>query len=113
MPKKKYRVDLSLAERKTFEQLLRRGKAGTRKLSRARMLLKADEGLSDAKMAATRPVGRWLTAKVVARGLAESKAYETVRLEVVQQRAPRAWPPWRTGRTSPRARCSHTAPEQL
>jgi hypothetical protein len=50
---------------------------------------------------------------VVARGLAESKAYETVRLEVVQQRAPRAWPPWRTGRTSPRARCSHTAPEQL
>ena len=43
MPKKKYRVALSTEERTTLEQLLRRGKAGTRKLTRARILLKAED----------------------------------------------------------------------
>ena len=43
MPKKKYRVALSPEERTTLEQLLRRGKAGTRKLTRARILLKAED----------------------------------------------------------------------
>jgi transposase len=63
VPKKKYRVALSTEERTTLEQLLRRGKAGTRKLTRARILLKADEGLSDEEVAAalyvsTATVGR-------------------------------------------------------
>ena len=57
MPRKKYRVALSTEERTTLAQLLRRGKAGTRKLTRARILLKADEGLSDAEIAAALHVG--------------------------------------------------------
>jgi transposase len=57
MPKKKYRVDLSPDERMTLEQLLRRGKAGARKLTRARILLKADDGLSDEQIAAALDVG--------------------------------------------------------
>jgi transposase len=57
MPKKKYRVALSTEERTTLAQLLRRGKAGTRKLTRARILLKADAGLSDEEIAAALHVG--------------------------------------------------------
>jgi transposase len=57
MPKKKYRVDLSPDERTTLEQLLRSGKTGARKLTRARILLKADDGLRDEEMAAALDVG--------------------------------------------------------
>ena len=57
MPRKKYRVALSTEERTTLAQLLRRGKAWTRTLTRARILLKADEGLSDAEIAAALHVG--------------------------------------------------------
>jgi len=57
MPKQKYRVALSTEERTTLAQLLRRGKAGTRKLTRARILLKADEGLRDEEIAAALHVG--------------------------------------------------------
>lgn len=57
MPKKKYHVDLSPEERTTLAQLLRRGKAGTRKFTRARILLTADDGLSDEAMATALDVG--------------------------------------------------------
>jgi transposase len=57
MPEKKYRVALSTEERITLEPLLRRGKAGTRKLTRARILLKADAGLRDEAIAAALHVG--------------------------------------------------------
>jgi transposase len=57
MPQKKYRVALSTEERTTLDQLLRRGKAGTRKLTRARILLKADDGLSDEEIAVALHVG--------------------------------------------------------
>ena len=57
MPKKKYRVALSTEERTTLAQLLRRGQAGTRKLTRARILLKANDGLSDEEIAAALHVG--------------------------------------------------------
>ena len=52
MPKKKYVVDVTAEERTLLEQLLRLGKTGARKLTRARMLLKAASGLRDAEMAA-------------------------------------------------------------
>ena len=48
MPKKKYVVDLSAEERATLEHLLRGGKTGARKLTRARILLKAAAGLEAA-----------------------------------------------------------------
>src|SRR5215471_181235 len=57
MPKKKYVVDLSAEERATLEHLLRGGKTGARKLTRARILLKAADGLSDNAIAATLDVG--------------------------------------------------------
>jgi transposase len=57
VPKKKYHVVLSAEERMTLEQLLRHGQAGTRKLTRARILLQADAGLSDEEIAAALAVG--------------------------------------------------------
>ena len=58
MPKKKYLVDLSQDERQALLQLLRSGKHSTRKLTRARILLQADEGATDAQIAQTLKVGR-------------------------------------------------------
>ena len=51
MPAKKYHVDLREEERAYLEQMLRRGKHSARKLTRARILLKADFGLHDEDMA--------------------------------------------------------------
>jgi cytochrome c553 len=52
MPKQKYIVDLSAEERATLEHMLRSGKTGARKLTRARILRKAADGLSDDAIAA-------------------------------------------------------------
>ena len=52
MPKKKYVVDLTAEERTTLEQLLQKGKSSARKLTRARILLQADEGLTDEEITA-------------------------------------------------------------
>ena len=51
MPAKKYHVDLREEERTILEQMLRRGKHSARKLTRARILLKADFGLRDEDIA--------------------------------------------------------------
>jgi len=47
MPAKRYHVSLTAAERATLEQMLRRGKHSARRLTRARILLKAADGLQD------------------------------------------------------------------
>jgi transposase len=57
MPKKKYVVDLTAEERTTLEQLVQRGKSSARKLTRARILLQADEGLTDEEIAMALDVG--------------------------------------------------------
>jgi len=51
MPAKVYTVDLTEAERQEVLTLLRKGKTGVRKITRARILHKADEGLKDAEIA--------------------------------------------------------------
>lgn len=51
MPAKKYQVALTEEERASLEQLLHRGQHATRKLTRARILLKADAGLDDEAIA--------------------------------------------------------------
>jgi transposase len=51
MPAKKYYVDLSAHERRELEQMLRRGPHSGRQLTRARILLNADEGLQDEEIA--------------------------------------------------------------
>lgn len=58
MPKKKYLVTLDDAEREQLQQLLRSGKHPTRKITRARILLKAAEGCTDEQIAASLGVGR-------------------------------------------------------
>ena len=57
MPKKKYHVELTPEERITLEQLLQRGKSSARKLTRARILLQADDGLIDEEIATGLDVG--------------------------------------------------------
>jgi transposase len=47
MPRKKYLVDLSANERESLRQLVSRGKHSSRKVTRARILLLAAEGLTD------------------------------------------------------------------
>lgn len=57
MPKKKYLVDLTAEERTTLEQLRQKGKSSARKLTRARILLQAEEGLTDEESASAQGVG--------------------------------------------------------
>lgn len=58
MPKKKYIVDLTDAEREQLQQLLRSGRHPTRKVTRARILLKAADGCTDEQIAGALGVGR-------------------------------------------------------
>ena len=58
MPQKKYLITLEDAEREQLEQLLHSGVHATRKVTRARMLLKAAEGWEDQAIAAALSVGR-------------------------------------------------------
>src|SRR5215210_3120967 len=58
MPKKKYIVTLTDDERAQLEQLLRSGKAATRKVTRARILLKASDGWQDQRIAEALSIGR-------------------------------------------------------
>lgn len=58
MPKKKYLVTLTDAEREEVQQLLRSGKHSTRKVTRARILLKAADALTDDQIATALSVGR-------------------------------------------------------
>jgi len=57
MPKKKYLVELSADEREQLHLLIRRGKTSSRKLTRARILLKAHDGATDAEIVAALHVG--------------------------------------------------------
>jgi transposase len=52
MPAKKYIVELTAEERETLLSLISRGKPSARKVTRARILLKAHEGLIDREIAA-------------------------------------------------------------
>lgn len=57
MPAKKYVIDLTADERDALLQLIRKGKPSARKVTRARILLKAAEGLTDAQIAAALNTG--------------------------------------------------------
>jgi transposase len=57
MPKKKYLVDITADEREQLEQLLRGGTHATRKVTRARILLKAADGCTDEAIAQALHVG--------------------------------------------------------
>jgi transposase len=55
---KKYLVDLTADERATLQALVRRGKTQTRKVTRARILLHAARGATDAEIVAALGVGQ-------------------------------------------------------
>lgn len=57
MPAIKYIVDLTDQEREELLQLIRRGKPAARKVTRARILLKAAEGWSDHQVAEALDIG--------------------------------------------------------
>lgn len=57
LPAKKYLVDLTNDEREALLQLIRKGKPSARKATRARILLKAAEGLTDEQIAAALNTG--------------------------------------------------------
>ena len=57
MPAAQDMVDLQAEERASLLQLIRRGQPAARKGTRARILLKADEGLTDEQIAAALHVG--------------------------------------------------------
>jgi transposase len=58
MPKKKYLVTLDAEEREHLEHLLHSGTHATRRVTRARILLKAAEGWEDSTIAEALSVGR-------------------------------------------------------
>jgi len=57
LPKKKYIVDLSADEREQLHQLIKRGKPSARKVTRARILLHASDGLTDEQIGAALNTG--------------------------------------------------------
>jgi transposase len=57
MAKKKYLIDLSDAEQEELRQLIRRGKHSSRRVTRARILLKAAAGCTDEEIVAALGVG--------------------------------------------------------
>lgn len=81
---KKYRVTLTASERTELEQLLKRGQAAARKLTHARILLKADEaaggpGWSDAQITAALDVSKNTVCRVRERFVEEGLAAALVR----------------------------------
>jgi transposase len=58
MPKKKYIVDLTVEEREELEALISSGVDAARKLTRARILLKAEEEWTDKAISEALDVGR-------------------------------------------------------
>lgn len=57
MPKKKYLVKLSAEQREELQQLIRCGKTSARKITRARILLKAADGSTDEEIVTALGVG--------------------------------------------------------
>lgn len=57
MPKKKYMVDLLTEEREQLRHLITRGKPSARKVTRARILLHAADGLTDEQIVAALNTG--------------------------------------------------------
>ena len=73
MPNKVYIVDLTDEERQTLEDITRKGQIKARKFKRAMVLLKADNGLSDAQImeavSVSRPMVERLRKRFVEGGL--------------------------------------------
>jgi transposase len=83
MPRKKYIVDLTAEEREELEGLLSAGVASTRKLTRARILLKADEDWTDAAISEALDVGTATVERV------RKRFVEWGGIQAIERRKPR------------------------
>jgi len=81
MPRKKHIVKLTPEERDELEQMLSSGEERVRKLTRARILLKADEGWTDGAISQALDVGRATVERIRRRFVEEG-------LEVALNRRP-------------------------
>jgi len=82
MSKKRYIVNLAGKERRLLKALISSGEAKARKLTRARILLKADEGWTDKAISEALDVGHSTVARV-------RKRFVHTGLEAINQRKPR------------------------
>jgi transposase len=83
MPRKKYLVDLTAEEREELEGLLSAGVASTRKLTRARILLKADEDWTDDAISEALDVGTATVERV------RKRFVEWGGIQAIERRKPR------------------------
>jgi transposase len=106
MPKKKYLVTLSDEEREQLEHLLHGGMHATRKVTRARILLKAAEGWEDRAIAAALSVGRATVERTRQRFVEEG-------LQALEERPRSGTPPKLDAKAEARliAEACSTAPE--
>lgn len=74
MPAVKYIVDLTAEERDSLQRLIRRGKPAARQTIRARVLLKADQGLRDEEIATALEVGTATVGRIRQRFVEEGLA---------------------------------------
>jgi|SRR5439155_1961173 len=72
---KKYIVDLTDTERTELRELIKKGTVAARKLTRAHILLQADEGATDAAIAAALHVGERTVARTRQKFVAGNLAY--------------------------------------
>jgi transposase len=72
MPRKKYIVNLTEEERVRLKNMISAGQESARKLARARILLKADEGWTDATISQALDVGTATVGRVRQRCVEES-----------------------------------------
>ena len=71
MPALKYKVELTEAERSSLKKLVKGGRVSARKLKRALVLLNADEGLTDLKIASALKIGSSTVGRVRTRFVKE------------------------------------------
>lgn len=64
MPRKKYIVDLNEEERQMLKEMTSKGEIKARKMRRAQLLLKADEGMSDPEIMTALGVSRPMVERV-------------------------------------------------
>lgn len=70
----KYIVDLTMEERDSLQRLIRRAKPAARQTIRARVLLKADQGLTDEEIATALEVGTATVGRIRQRFVEEGLA---------------------------------------
>lgn len=78
---KRYQVELTQAERQQLEKMISSGIAPARKLTRARILLKVDEGLSKAEISQALDVTNNTVTNVC-------RSFQTLRLEAIERKKP-------------------------